>query len=107
MPQWLEQLAITLPPQLGAALLSGVNVGLWVAIVALCNARQGDTARWNVYGGIGVILTVLGIAALDNGQLWLGVEVLFGLLGCLGLLVEARNLREWKAGQSQEAPPQN
>ena len=93
MSDWLDAVGAALPAQLRAAVLTAIAVALWFASLRMAISRHGDVTRWFVYGIIGLSLTLLGIAALDNGASLFFLEIILSLFACLGFLIELRALR--------------
>jgi hypothetical protein len=105
MPDWLYAVGATLPAQLRAGVLTAIAAALWFACLRMAMSRNGDVTRWFVYGIIGLCLTLLGIAALDNGASWFFLEIILSLFACLGFLIELRALRTTERPPAPEVRP--
>ena len=93
MADWLESISAALPAQLRASVLTAVAATLWLASLKMAISRKGDVTRWIVFGMIGVLLTLLGIGALDDGASWFLLSIVLSLFACLGFLIELRAFR--------------
>ncbi len=82
------------PYQACAAGLTVLSAVLWVAGLRLTLKRRADPTRYFVYGAIGLPITLLSIAALDGGMMWMTWSALTAIAGCIGVLSESRAARK-------------
>lgn len=89
--------------------LSLISLALWIAALTLHVRRNLEVTRYAVYGGIGLVLTLFSVAALDGGGLWSLVGMVTLYASFSAILVEAkaaRDLRIRRAADDNPKPPE-